>query len=415
MSYQDQYRQKLVSAAAAAAVVKSGDWVDYAWTATTPRAVDKELAKRLPDLYDVNFYGGILLREPEIFKIEDPAAHMTWNSWHMAGFERKAIAKGFSFYCHLKYSELPRYYFENVKSVDVAIMQVGPMDDKGYFNLGPSASHAYAAIGVAKKVIVEVNESMPICLGDRSAYIHIDDVDMIVETDNEPIYELPPAPPATEIDQAVAKLVVERIPDGAVDAFVDMAEAGRITGAKKNFDRGLQTFAFAAGTKKMYDYLDNNPEIKSASVDYVNHYDRVASLDKFISINNAIDIDLYGQVNAESAGTRQISGAGGQLDFVLGAYGSNGGKTFICMSSTFKNKDGSLASRIRPTLAPGSIVTDARPNTMYVVTEYGAVNLKGLSSWQTAEALISIAHPDFRDQLIAEAEKMHIWKRSNKR
>ena len=447
MSYQDQYRQKLVSAAQAAAVVKSGDWVDYAWTATTPRAVDRELAKRLPDLYDVNFYGGILLKEPEIFKIEDPAAHMTWNSWHMAGFERKAIAKGFSFYCHLKYSELPRYYFENVKSVDVAIMQVGPMDDKGYFNLGPSASHAYAAIGVAKKVIVEVNESMPICLGDRSAYIHIDDIDMIVETDNEPIYELPPAAPATDIDQAVAKLVVERIPDGAclqlgiggmpnaigkmiaesdlkdlgihtemyVDAFVDMAEAGRITGARKNFDRGLQTFAFAAGTKKMYDYLDNNPEIKSASVDYVNHYDRVASLDKFISINNAIDIDLYGQVNAESAGTRQISGAGGQLDFVLGAYGSKGGKTFICMSSTFKNKDGSIASRIRPTLAPGSIVTDARPNTMYVVTEYGAVNLKGLSSWQTAEALISIAHPDFRDQLIAEAEKMHIWKRSNKR
>ena len=275
MSYQDQYRQKLVSAATAAAVVKSGDWVDYAWTATTPRAVDRELAKRLPDLYDVNFYGGILLREPEIFKIEDPAAHMTWNSWHMAGFERKAIAKGFSFYCHLKYSELPRYYFENVKSVDVAIMQVGPMDDKGYFNLGPSASHAYAAIGVAKKVIVEVNESMPICLGDRSAYIHIDQVDMIVETDNEPIYTLPPAAPGTEVDQAVAKLVVERIPDGAclqlgiggmpnaigkmiaesdlkdlgihtemyVDAFVDMAEAGRITGAKKNFDRGLQTFA----------------------------------------------------------------------------------------------------------------------------------------------------------------------------
>ena len=447
MSYQEQYRQKLVSAADAAAVVKSGDWVDYAWTATTPRAVDKELAKRLPDLYDVNFYGGILMHEPEIFKIEDPATHMTWNSWHMGGIERKAVAKGFSFYCALKYSELPRYYLENVKNIDVAIMQVGPMDDKGYFNLGPSASHAYAVIQVAKKVIVEVNESMPICLGDRSAYVHIDDVDMIVETDNEPIDAFPPAAPGTEIDQAVAKLVVERIPDGAclqlgiggmpnaigkmiaesdlkdlgihtemyVDAFVDIAEAGKITGAHKNFDRGLQTFAFGAGTRKMYDYLNNNPEIKSASVDYVNHYDRVSKLDNFISINNAIDIDLYGQVNAESAGTRQISGAGGQLDFVLGAYGSRGGKTFICMSSTFKNKDGSLASRIRPTLAPGSIVTDARPNTMYVVTEYGAVNLKGLSSWQAAEALISIAHPDFRDELIAEAEKMHIWRRSNKR
>ena len=156
MSYQEQYRQKLVTAAQAAAVVKSGDWVDYSWTATTPRAVDKELAKRLPDLYDVNFYGGILLHEPEIFKIEDPAAHMTWNSWHMAGFERKACEKGFSFYCALKYSELPRWYLENIKSIDVAILQVGPMDDKGFFNFGPSASHSYAAIKVAKKFIVEV-------------------------------------------------------------------------------------------------------------------------------------------------------------------------------------------------------------------------------------------------------------------
>jgi len=447
MSYQEQYRQKLVSAAQAAAVVKSGDWVDYSWTATTPRAVDKELAKRMPDLYDVNFYGGILMHEPEIFKIEDPAAHLTWNSWHMGGIERKACTKGFAFYNALKYSELPRWYLENVKSIDVAILQVGPMDDKGFFNFGPSASHSYAAIQIAKKVIVEVNESMPVIYGDRSAYVHIDDVDMIVETDNEPIDAMPPSAPGTEVDKAVAELVVKEIPDGAclqlgiggmpnaigkmiaesdlkdlgihtemyVDAFVDMAEAGKITGARKNFDRGLQTFAFGAGTKKMYDYLDRNPAIKSASVDYVNHDFRVANLDNFISINNAIDVDLFGQINAESAGTKQISGAGGQLDFVLGAYGAPGGKTFICMSSTFKNKDGSLSSRIRPTLAPGSIVTDTRSNVMYVVTEYGCKNLKGLSSWQRAEALISLAHPDFRDELIKEADKMHIWKRSNKR
>ncbi|MDO5133002.1 MAG: butyryl-CoA:acetate CoA-transferase [Eubacteriales bacterium] len=447
MSYQDQYRQKLVSAAQAAAVVKSGDWVDYSWTATTSRAVDKELAKRMPDLYDVNFYGGILMHEPEIFKIEDPAAHLTWNSWHMGGIERKACTKGYGFYNALKYSELPRWYLENIRSIDVAIMQVGPMDDKGFFNCGPSASHTYAVVQTAKKVIVEVNESMPICLGDRTAYVHIDDVDMIVETDNAPIDAMPPSKPGTEVDKAVAELVVKEIPDGAclqlgiggmpntigkmiaesdlkdlgihtemyVDAFVDIAEAGKITGAHKNIDRGLQTFAFGAGTKKMYDYLDKNPEIKSASVDYVNHYYRVAALDNFISINNAVDMDLFGQINAESSGTKQISGAGGQLDFVLGAYGSNGGKTFICMSSTFKNKDGSLASRIRPTLAPGSIVTDTRPNVMYVVTEYGCRNLKGLSSWQRAEAIISLAHPDFRDELIQEAEKMHIWKRSNKR
>lgn len=447
MSYQEKYRQKLVSAAQAASIIKSGDWVDYGWTATTSRAVDKELAKRMPELYDVNFYGGILLSEPAIFKIENPEQHFTWNSWHMTGIERRACTKGFGFYCALKYSELPRWYFENVREIDVAVMQVGPMDEKGYFNCGPSASHAYAAVQIAKKVIVEVNESMPICLGDRSAYVHIDDVDMIVETDNTPIDAMPASAPGTDIDKAVADLVVKEIPDGAclqlgiggmpntigkmiaesdlkdlgvhtemyVDAFVDIAEAGKITGAHKNFDRGLQTYAFAAGTKKMYDYLDKNPQCKSASVDYVNHYLRVANLDNFISINNAVDMDLFGQINAESAGTKQISGAGGQLDFVLGAYGSRGGKTFICMSSTFKNKDGSLASRIRPTLTPGSIVTDTRANVMYVVTEYGCKNLKGLSSWQRAEALISLAHPDFRDGLIKEAEKMNIWKRSNKR
>lgn len=447
MRYQEQYRQKLVSAARAAETVRSGDRVDYSWTATTPRAVDRELAKRMPDLYDVHFYGGVLMREPEIFRIEDPAAHMTWNSWHMSGIERRAASKGFGFYCALKYSELPRWYLENLQTLDVAILQTGPMDDKGFFNFGPSASHSYAAVRIAKKVIVEVNESMPVCYGDRTAYVHIDDVDMIVETDNEPIDAMPPAGPETDVDRAVAELVMREIPDGAclqlgiggmpnaigrkiaesdlrdlgihtemyVDAFVDMAEAGRITGARKNFDRGLQTFSFAAGTKKMYDYLDRNPQIKSASVDYVNHYFRVANLDNFVSINNAVEIDLFGQINAESAGTKQISGAGGQLDFVLGAYGSPGGKTFICMSSTYKNRDGSLSSRIRPTLAPGSIVTDTRPNVMYVVTEYGCRNLKGLSSWQRAEAIISLAHPDFREELVKEAEKMNIWRRSSRR
>ena len=152
----------------------------------------------------------------------------------------------------------------------------------------------------------------------------------------------------------------------------------------------------------------------SAPVEYTNDICSISALDNFISINNAVDIDLYGQVNAESAGTKNISGAGGQLDFVLGAYLSRGGKSFICCSSTFKNKQGELVSRIRPTLADGSIVTDTRANVHYFVTEYGMVNLKGLSTWQKAEALISVAHPDFRDELIRDAEKMNIWRRSNK-
>ena len=149
-------------------------------------------------------------------------------------------------------------------------------------------------------------------------------------------------------------------------------------------------------------------------VSYTNDIRSIAALDNFISINNCVDIDLFGQISSESSGIKQISGAGGQLDFVLGAYLSNGGKSFICCSSTFTDKQGVMHSRIRPTLAEGSIVTDTRANTHYVVTEYGMVNLKGLSSWQKAEALISVAHPDFRDELIAEAEKMHIWRRSNK-
>ena len=201
-----------------------------------------------------------------------------------------------------------------------------------------------------------------------------------------------------------------------VDAFVDMAEAGKITGMRKEIDRGRQVYAFAGGSQKMYDYLNQNPECLSAPVDYVNDYRKIAALSNFISINNAVDIDLFGQINAESSGIRNISGAGGQLDFVLGAYASEGGKSFICMSSTFTDKKtGELKSRIRPTLANGSVVTDTRANGMYVVTEYGMICLKGLSAWQRAEALIGIAHPDFRDSLIEDAEKMHIWRRSNKR
>ena len=153
----------------------------------------------------------------------------------------------------------------------------------------------------------------------------------------------------------------------------------------------------------------------SAPVDYTNDIRSIAALDNFMSTNNAVDLDLFGQVNSESSGIKHISGAGGQLDFVLGAYLSKGGKSFICCSSTFKTKDGELKSRILPTLNPGSIVTDTRANIHYLVTEYGKVNLKGLSTWQKAESIISVAHPQFRDELIANAEKMNIWKRSNKR
>ncbi len=446
MDYEALYKEKLTSAAEAAKVVKSGDWVDYGWTVNIPVSVDREIAKRLPEMEDVNFRGGILMWEPAIFQIENPENHMTWNSWHMSGIERKAISRGFSFYAPIRYSELPRYYRDFSCPSRVAIFQVAPMDKHGYFNFGPSASHLAACCERAEVIIVEVNENMPRCLGGFENGVHISQVSMIVEGDNPSIAEMGGAGAASEVDQAVAKLIVEEIPNGAclqlgiggmpnavgtmiaesdlkdlgvhtemyVDAFVDITKAGKINGSKKNIDKYRQTYAFAAGTKKLYDFINDNPECMSAPVDYTNDIRQVSALDNFISINNTVDIDLYGQVNAESAGTKNISGAGGQLDFVLGAYLSKGGKSFICCSSTFTNKQGELVSRIRPTLANGSIVTDTRANTHYFVTEYGKVNLKGLSTWQRAEALISVAHPQFRDELIKEAEKMNIWRRSNK-
>ena len=444
MNYREEYASKLTTAAQAVSVVKDGDWIDYGWCTGHPVALDQALAERMPQLTDIKVRGGVALWAPAIFKIGNPQDHFCWNSWHMSGIERKAVDQGFAYYGPMRYSELPRFYRENVE-VDVVMIQVTPMDEHGYFNFGPSASHLADMCRTAKHIIVEVNTNMPRCLGGFDEGIHVSQVDAIVEGNNPEIGILNGAA-ASDVDKAVAELIVKEIPNGAclqlgiggmpnavgsliaesdlkdlgvhtemyVDAFVDIANAGKINGSKKNFDRGRQTYAFAAGTKKLYDYLDNNPECMSAPVDYTNDVRVIAGLDNFISINNAVDIDLFGQVNSESAGTRHISGAGGQLDFVMGAYLSRGGKSFICCSSSFTSKDGQLHSRIVPTLTQGSIVTDTRANTHYLVTEYGMVNLKGLATWQRTEAIISIAHPQFRDELIKEAEKMKIWRRSNK-
>ncbi|MEG1988080.1 MAG: butyryl-CoA:acetate CoA-transferase [Oscillibacter sp.] len=447
MSYQDAYKQKLTTADEAVKVVKSGMWLDYGWSTCSANVLDAALARRAEELSDVKIRGGILTRRPAIADVPNVADHFSWNSWHMSGVERKMLREGMAYYIPLRYSELPGYYRNCIAPPDVAMFQVAPMDEHGWFNFGPNGSHLKAVCDTAKVIILEINKNIPICLGGFDNCVHISQIDMIVEGNNPPMEQLGGSGAPSEVDLAVANLVVPEIPNGAclqlgigsmpstigkmiaesdltdlgihtemyVDAFVDMAAAGKITGARKPFDKGRQTYAFAAGTQKLYDYLNNNPECMCAPVSYVNDISRVSQIDNFVSINGAVDIDLFGQVSSESSGTSHISGAGGQQDFVMGAYLSKGGKSFICCSSSFMDKkSGQLKSRIRPTMMEGTIATATRTNLHWVVTEYGKFNVKGKSTWERAEGLIGLAHPQFREELIAEAEKMHIWRRSNK-
>lgn len=446
MNFIDEYKQKKVSADEAVKIIKSGDWVEYGFSVSTVDTLDKALAKRTDELRNVNLRGGILPKIPAVFEREDAGEHFTWNSWHFSGYERQLFNRGLAFYAPISYSELPRYCHNLDMPSNIVMFQAPPMDENGYFNFGPSASHMAAVCERAEHIIVEVNKNMPYCIGGADAGIHISKVDFIVEGEHPPVAAFGTGSLASDVDQAIAKQILEHIPNGAClqlgigsmpnalgsliahsdlkelgvhteiysDGFVDIAQTGKITGEHKTLDKGRQTFVFAAGTQKVYDYIHNNSEMLSASSSYVNDPRTIAQQDNLISINNCVDIDLYGQVSSESSGVKQITGAGGQLDFVLGSYFSKGGKSFICCSSTYTDREGRPHSRIRPALALGSAVTTPRACVQYLVTEQGLVNLKGLSTWQRAEAIVSIAHPSFRDDLIKEAEKMGIWRKTNK-
>lgn len=206
MDYKKLYQEKLVTAEQAASVVKSGDWVDYGWTAITPVAIDRALAKRMPELTDVHVRGGILMWVPEIFKIDNPGEHFDWNSWHMGGIERKAASAGFAYYAPIRYSELPRYYREVKDRNAVAYFQVSPMDEHGYFNFGLSASHLAAVCETSDVIVVEVNENVPRCLGGTENSVHISEVDMIVEGRQTLTWRsLLQAVLATDVDKAGCK------------------------------------------------------------------------------------------------------------------------------------------------------------------------------------------------------------------
>jgi len=442
MDYTEEYKRKLVTPEEAVKVVKSGDWVEYGSFSGSAVVLDKALAARKDELWDVKIRNCTRSTgTPEVAKADPTGEHFAYIGLQFSGYERKLSDQGLCSYMPLVYHELPKYYREYME-VDVAMIPVAPMDRFGFFNFGPQVSHTMAICEKAKKIILEVNPNIPRCFGQEEA-IHISKVDYVVETDY-PIAEVPGAKP-DEIDKKIASIIMGQLEDGCclqlgiggmpnavgemiadsdlkdlgihtemfVDSMVEMVEKGRVTGARKNIDKYKIVATFALGTKKTYDFINCNPMVLLMPVNYTNDPAVIGRLDKFVSINNCIDVDLFGQINSESSGTRQISGTGGQVDFTYGAYRSKGGKAFLCMSSTFEKK-GTVVSRVKPLLTEGSIVTDPRSLVSYVVTEYGIVNLKGKSTWERAEALISIAHPDFRDELVREAEKMKIWRRSNR-
>ena len=444
MNFQQEYRQKLRTPQEAVRAVRSGDWVDYTTNLGFPKLLDQALAARRDDLTDVKIRGNLIFEKIETAECDPGREHFIYNSWHCSAYERSLIDRGLCNFIPMIFRNLVPYY-RHFLTVNVAMMSVSPMDSHGYFNLHCATGCAKGILDKADIVILEVNENLPRVYGGFGNSIHINDVDYVVEGEHGPLPVIP-LPDVTKEDRIIASQIIEMIPDEATiqfgiggmpntigkmmaesdlkdigmhtelcsDAYVDLWDAGKLTNRLKSFMPGSGVTGMAFGTRKVYDYIDQNPGIAFMPLEYVNSPELIGQIDNMISINNCIAVDLFGQISAESAGTRHISGTGGQLDYLTGAAMSRGGKAFICMTSTYKDKQGLLHSRIRPTFN-GDIVTDPRSQAYYLVTEYGMVNLVGKTTWERAESLISIAHPNFRDDLIKEAEKMGIWRFSNKK
>lgn len=445
MNFTQEYQAKLRSPEAAVQVVQSGDWVDYGFGSSQPVRLDEALAKRKDELQDIKIRGALALRPRAVLSADPQREVFTYSSWHFSGYERQLHDQNLCNYIPMIYRNMPRYYRNDLR-VDVAMVAAAPMDKHGYFNFSLSTSATRAILETARVVIIEVNDQFPIALGGREECIHISEVDFVVEG-SMPIPELPAAQPS-QIDEQVARLIVEDIVDGAtiqlgiggmpnavgrliaesdvkhlgmhtemlVDAYLAMFKQGKLTNKHKQLDKGKGVWTFCAGSKELYNWVDHNPALAAFPVDYTNDPAVIGQIDNFISVNNCVEIDLFGQISSESSGIRQISGTGGQLDFVTGAYLSKGGRSYICFASSFVNKTtGATGSRVVPVLPSGGIVTDPRTQVHYLVTEWGKVNLAGCSTWERAERIISIAHPDFREELIKQAEQMKIWRKSNRR
>lgn len=444
MNFINEYRDKLRTADEAVKCIKSGDWVDYVGSLGFPVVLDEALSRRRDELKSVKLHGNLVFGPIKAVESDPLQEHFVYSTWHCSGYERKLCDKGLCFFTPMIFRNLS-WYYKNFIHVNVAMMTVAPMDEHGYFNLSCVVGSSKFILDNADIVILEVNEHAPKIFGGFEEAIHISEVDMVVESGLSSYPTVPFAAPKAE-DITIASYILPHIVDGATvqlgiggmpnalgeqiamsdlkdlgmhtelcsDAYLSMYKAGKLTNRRKSLHRGKGVLGLATGSRELYDWLNENPGVMTAPLSYINDPSVIAQNDNMVSINGCVSADLYGQVCAESSGTRQISGTGGQLDFLTGAAMARGGKAFLCMTSSFTDKDGVRHSRIMPTFN-GDIVTSPRSQAYYIATEYGCVNLAGKNTWERADALISIAHPDFRDELIKAAENQKIWLPNNKR
>ena len=434
------YSEKYVTPEEAVLRVKDGDWVEYGFGAGFPELLDKALAARKGRVKDVKIRGGLIIR-PRIEAVEaDPEQEsFHYYSIHIGDYERKLQSRGLVTFIPVMLRSLPELYRRGDIRTDVAFVPVSKPDEKGFCSLGIAPYTWRVIFEHARTVIFEINEKYPSVPGpDGSARVNLSEADYIVEGEHEAL-PVRSYRPASETDLKIARNVVELIPDGAClglgvggvpfavanmiagsdlknlgcwtgtisDAFMALYQAGKLTNRLKEVDAGRATWNLCMGSQEMYDWIADEPGLfKPADIDWVHNPYRIAQLSNYISINGAVQVDLLGQEKGESAGLRQLSGIGGQMDFLEGAFRSKGGKGFICLASTHAKKDGTLQSNIVPAIPSGSTVSVPRTQIQYVATEYGVAKLSGLTVREKAEALTAIAHPSFRAELAAYAEKL---------
>ncbi|MFX0154704.1 MAG: acetyl-CoA hydrolase/transferase family protein [Candidatus Hodarchaeota archaeon] len=425
--WREEYKNKITSVDKAIKVIESGDRLVVGHAAGEPIVLLDELVNQKDRLKDVEIVHMVPLRECK-YCLPGMERHFRHNSLFAGAGTRKSIKEGRSDYTPVFFSEIPRLFKDNILPVDVALVQLSLPDDDGNLSYGISVDYTMAAAESAKIVIAEVNKQMP---RTRGSHIHISQIDYIIETDRA-LLEIP-LPIISEIEEKIGNYVASLVPDngnlqlgiGAIpdavlkfladkkdlgihsemfsDGVVDLYEKGIITNKFNNLNPGKFTATFLMGTKRLYDFVDDNPNVEMRPVDYTNNITVAGCVNNLISINSALQIDLFGQVCSDTLGYQQYSGVGGQVDFVRASSLSQGGKSIIAFPSTNTKK---TISRIVPKLNEGACVTTSRFDVHYIVTEYGIVDLRGKTVRQRATDLISIAHPNFRNQLEKDFKKI---------